>query len=420
VAGVEVRVNGGAFQPATGAATWAYLLVTEGSYTIQSRATDVAGNVETPGAGITVRADATPPNVTLNALPATPSVPTRNAGQWSVTLSGTASDPNIGGQSGSGVQPDSVEVLLVAQAGDDDAQGNGWQQATLNGNNWTLDYRFADALPDPTGVYTVYVRADERVGNHTSDNAATGTLRLDGGAPLATLSDADAIGSILTDTVTIGGVITDTGPAGVGQVQISFMKLEQIAALPSDVSSDQAQTLLDAAGRAWLPATVAQTGAAVTTWSAQVPANLEGEYQIGLRASDTLNNRRPSPNVWRWVIDTRAPRLVMEGTYTGDHYYDEAAGVERYRFVYTCSAEERYLVEQDFACAGSAFQPPQRAFTEDAAVQALFSDRTILSRLAITYSQRETSLQPLATVSACDAFGHCTTTSNQQQTANSN
>ncbi|MCL4862491.1 MAG: cadherin-like domain-containing protein [Caldilineaceae bacterium] len=445
VAGVEVQVNGGAFQPANGAATWAYNLVAgEGSYTIQSRATDVAGNVETPGNGVTVIADATPPDVTVTSLLATPIVPTRNgetsgSGQWSVTLGGTAIDPASGGQPGSGVQPDSVEVLLVAQAGDDDAQGNGWQQATLNGNNWSIDYLFADALPDPTGTYAVYVRASDRMGNRTTldgstagslaagvhagnrtaNSIALGALKLDGAAPLVTLSEADAVRAIITDTVTIGGAATDIGPAGVQQVEFSVVTLEQIAALPVDVSSDEAQTLLDATGRVWLPAGLAQPGAAATTWGAQIPAGLEGEYQIDLRGTDMLGNRRTSPNVWRGVIDTRAPRLVIEGAHTGAIYFDEAAGIQRYEFIYTCSTEDRYLVEQDFVCDGNDFQPPARFFVEDGSVQALFPDRTILSKLSNAYSRWEESLQPMSTVSACDAFGHCASQENQQPEAHS-
>ncbi|MBP8293278.1 MAG: hypothetical protein KAX65_10925, partial [Caldilineaceae bacterium] len=418
VAAVEVGVNGGAFAPATGAATWAYnLAVAEGSYALQSRATDVAGNVETPGSGLTVIADAAPPAVTLGALPATAITPTHNgAGQWFVALSGAASDPNVGILPGSGVVSDSVEVRLVAHAGDDSAQGAGWQPATLSGATWTIDYLFADALVDPTGVYTVAVRAADHVGNRTADDAATGTLRLDGVAPRAALRDAAR--DIVTDTVTIGGVITDTGPAGVKQVEIAYVPLEAIAALPANVSNEDAQALLDAAGRVWLPAALVQAGAGVTatTWSAQIPAGLEGEYQVDLRGTDMLDNRGVSPGVWRGVIDTLAPRLVMTGTSTGATYFDSIANVERYEFIYTCSAEDRYLVEQDFACDGNAFQPPQRFFSEDAAVQALFPDRTILSKLVNTYSIWEDSRQPRATVSACDAFGRCATLNNPQPT----
>jgi hypothetical protein len=58
VAGVEVSVDGGAtWHPATGRATWSYLWTptTETSFTIKSRAVDDSGNLETPGAGSTIK-----------------------------------------------------------------------------------------------------------------------------------------------------------------------------------------------------------------------------------------------------------------------------------------------------------------------------------------------------------------------------
>src|SRR5262249_54207715 len=200
ITGVDVNVNNGGWQPASGAATWAYnLAVTEGTYTIQSRATDVVGNVETPTTGITVTADATPPHLTLGPPSTRPIKPTRKAaGQWVVALSGTASDPAIGSRSGSGVQPGSVEVLLRGQGGT--AQGNGWQPATLSGNNWTINYTFAAGLADPTGGYTVLVRAADMVGNHSADDAASGTLLLDAAGPAAALSQLDATRTVISDT----------------------------------------------------------------------------------------------------------------------------------------------------------------------------------------------------------------------------
>src|SRR6185503_19485858 len=60
VAAVDLNINGTGWKPANGTAAWGYsLAMGEGAYSIQSRATDAAGNVEAPGAGITVIADAT-------------------------------------------------------------------------------------------------------------------------------------------------------------------------------------------------------------------------------------------------------------------------------------------------------------------------------------------------------------------------
>jgi hypothetical protein len=72
VASVAVSTNGGgSWNPATPAApgdysTWSYAwnpIPAEGTYTIRSRATDAVGNVETPGAGVQLIVDWTPPRV---------------------------------------------------------------------------------------------------------------------------------------------------------------------------------------------------------------------------------------------------------------------------------------------------------------------------------------------------------------------
>ena len=56
VSRVEISIDGGTWNPAAGTANWAYswTLPADGSYTIRSRATDNCGNIENPGAGITV------------------------------------------------------------------------------------------------------------------------------------------------------------------------------------------------------------------------------------------------------------------------------------------------------------------------------------------------------------------------------
>ncbi len=68
VAKVEVSINDGAWASATGTTSWSYnwILPADGSYTVKARATDVAGNVEIPGAGasIGVMVDNTNPTVT--------------------------------------------------------------------------------------------------------------------------------------------------------------------------------------------------------------------------------------------------------------------------------------------------------------------------------------------------------------------
>jgi hypothetical protein len=403
VALVEVSINNGPWQPAEGAATWTFpLSVGEGNVNIRTRATDATGNVETPGAGITVRGDATVPAVTLAALPATPVKPTRNAnGQWTVAFNGMATD------GGSGMS--SVEVHLQGDIGE--VQDHGWQAATRSGNGWSVNYALDTLLADPTGLYTVTVRATDNVGNRTADNAASGILRLDGTAPVATLSQADALRQIITGTVTLTGLVTDTNSTvGLSELEIAFTPIEQIAALPASLTSDEAEAQLN---RTWTPVTLAQSGAgkASSAWSVAVPAGLEGEYQIDLRGTDLLQNQQITANLWRGVIDNRAPRVAMTGTATGATYVDPATNTQRYEIRYICAATDRNLNEAAFVCPGEGLQPPVRSFENNPALQALFPDRTIRSGLAISYTLWESSQQPAATASACDAFGACASAS---------
>jgi hypothetical protein len=406
VAGVEVSVNGAALQPANGAATWSYpLTVGEGAYLIQTRATDIAGNAETPGPGLTVVGDATAPTVAINALSTTPLTPTRDAnGIWSVALSGTASDgAPIGIPRSAGLDPASVQVRL--QGRDGVSIGNGWQTVALSASTWTISYTFPTGLTDPTGVYTVSVRAADNVGNATLDDGATAVLRLDATGPEAALSEADSARQIITETLTLSGVITETGLAGLDALEIAFTPIEQIAALPGDATSDQAEALLN---RTWLPATLAQRGASATqsTWTAQVPAGLENEYQIDLRGTDVLGNRLITSGVWRGVIDTQAPRVTFTATPTGATFRQK--GIRRYAVSFTCAATDRYLNEASFQCPGNAIRPPTRIFSTTPAMQALFPDRTIQSALVNTYTLWLTTTTPVATTSACDDAGRCT------------
>ena len=89
-------------------------------------------------------------------------------------------------------------------------------------------------------------------------------------------------------------------------LQISFQPVEVVAAIPEETPTAQALAQVD-----WIAAPLANSGAGVanSTWSFTVPADLEGEYQINLRSTDTSNNVRLHPNVWRGIIDTQAPAL---------------------------------------------------------------------------------------------------------------
>jgi VCBS repeat-containing protein len=81
VGGAEVSVDGGAtWHPATGRSSWSYTWVpaASGSITIKSRSVDDSGNLEAPGAGVTVNVSSAVSNATLWAPAATPVVASAN------------------------------------------------------------------------------------------------------------------------------------------------------------------------------------------------------------------------------------------------------------------------------------------------------------------------------------------------------
>jgi hypothetical protein len=71
VAGVEVSVNGGAtWHPAIGRGSWTYTwAAAPGIYTIQSRAVDDSGNLETPAPGVTLNVTGSPYTLSFNLTP---------------------------------------------------------------------------------------------------------------------------------------------------------------------------------------------------------------------------------------------------------------------------------------------------------------------------------------------------------------
>lgn len=221
VALVEVSVDGGPFQPATGTGAWSFALDIPASASqvrIAARATDVVGRRSAP-VSATLRVESGPPVVTANA-PASPAPAAHNAdGQFTVRLSGTASDPGAGA---SGVAVVEVQV---------EPNGPGFLPADLNDGRWQIDYPLSGdgaALADPSGAYSFTVRAVDVAGNRTPDaQQARGNFVIDNRAPVVTLDEPGADG-LITQTAPIGGTVSDggTGSEGVASVEVAFTPLE--------------------------------------------------------------------------------------------------------------------------------------------------------------------------------------------------
>jgi uncharacterized repeat protein (TIGR01451 family) len=226
IAQVELEVNGGAWQTASGAEQWSYALPvpsTEGTLIVRSRATDAVGNRQNPLGSSVLSIDGTPPQLNTFIAPNSFRAPSRLPdARWQLALDGSVFDLVAG--------VEKVEVLVLPN-------GDGWQTASLNGNNWTMNYqlaRFGDdgqALERPTGVYTVYVRATDRVGNSTLPaNYLNLPLQLDATPPTIILSNpfpgsqsnnggtvnVNGATTIVTGTSVLSGTVSDPGMVGSG------------------------------------------------------------------------------------------------------------------------------------------------------------------------------------------------------------
>jgi hypothetical protein len=237
---VEVQVDDGEWQPATGAETWAYewqigaMSTITGEHAIRTRAVDNVGNVFTETLGIRVFVDVDWPEVDIPIESGTIVTATRDAqGHWTVPLHGTAEDAIYYGVTtppGSGVR--SVEVLLEGSAG---VAGRAWQTATLTRTvdtwNWNIDYVLPsfnnenETMVDPTGEYTFLTRATDEVGNRTPEPFYLGVpIRIDNTAPIAVITDTGSATALITRPLDIRGVITDPGTVakGVGDLEIAY------------------------------------------------------------------------------------------------------------------------------------------------------------------------------------------------------
>ena len=133
VGGVEVSVDGGAtWHPATGRGSWTYAWTppASGTFTIRSRAVDDSGNLEAPGAGITVTAG-TVPDTTAPTVSAVS--PANNATGVARTVSPTvtfseAIDPSTINSTTFELRNASTNALVFAMVSYDAAT----RRATLN------------------------------------------------------------------------------------------------------------------------------------------------------------------------------------------------------------------------------------------------------------------------------------------------
>lgn len=377
VALVEVSIDGGPWTAADGGEAWSFAVpVTDGVYSIRARSTDDAGNLGAASDPALLTVDGTAPSVSIRGFggsvrPATDPV----TGVRLLPISGSTTDTTPT----SGIER--VEVQLVPTGAT--ARSDGWQEAALTGGNWALDYEFSLSSVEPHGVFGVLVRAVDGVGN---EDTTLGTVTVDGAAPTATLG---AVTEAITAGGTIDGTVVDTGTAGVARVEVALTPIQDVV----DGSP---------VAPSWL---AAEFERGRPQWSLVVPTGLENLYQVDLRTTDQLGNERIQLDVWRGIIDTAAPRVDVSVTATGNLDARRIRSEYRYR----CVAEDRFLDESTFACAGSPLREPVRTFATDPALQTLFPDLVSLVGLEAVFNLWVRTGLARGSIRACDLYGNCST-----------
>ncbi|MFZ1754576.1 MAG: LamG-like jellyroll fold domain-containing protein, partial [Caldilineaceae bacterium] len=187
IASVEYNIDGGGWttiNTSDNSWTFNYTAISEGSHTVQVRATDAVGNSATSSHAILV--DATPPTLTIES---SLTAAILGVGE-SLPISGTVSD------SGSGIDSSTLTARL------EDRQGLLYypDAPTVSGSGWSASQSFANA--PPYGVYTLTASVADVAGNSTTVAAP---LQLDGLAPVADVLHASATisgsNSLITGTV---------------------------------------------------------------------------------------------------------------------------------------------------------------------------------------------------------------------------
>lgn len=269
VATVEISVDDGAtWLSAEGTTEWTYSWNTpdSGTYQLLSRATDNAGNQETPSAGITVTIDNIVPVSTITD----PLEPILISGA-TYTIQGTATDEGCG-------------LELVEVSVDD---GDTWSVAT-----GTETWSYVWTLPDE-GIYVLLSRATDLATNQETPITPGIAVRVDNVAPTSTIArpkpDERYSSSILVS----------------GSAQDNMAGVERV-----ELSTDGGATWVAAIG--------------TTTWSYELTAEDEGQLTIQARATDVVGNVETPTAEVTVAVDLTAPVILLGGFW--DSYLTGSGG----------------------------------------------------------------------------------------------
>jgi hypothetical protein len=371
---VEYKDADGTWKPAhaetatTG--VWTFGRDVQATALIEVRATDNVGNVSTDSQ--TVNVDSTAPVATMNAADK----------QRVLTAQGTVSD------SGSGVQ--SVSVMIIAPNGDAFSPP---RSVPVTNGTWQASQELP---PTVNGRFQIWVSTVDQLGNQFQ--GAVGSVLVDNSAPTPSLGDTPTeLAGVGENRPIVRGGVTDWTTSG-GSEEPSAVQKVEVGLLHRRDKDDPSKVH-------WQDATLGSTGQITTTWQLQLPADLEGIYDISLRARDALGNERTVYGVWTGVVDTRGPRIALSGLTPGQQ---------------RCTVTDFSLGRSIFRCgditgtsgASSALYA-SGVFTEAGLIwdaswyRALFQDRTPADRLYALY-QTGANFTTSNVAESCDIYGNCT------------
>ena len=256
----DATIAGGDWEYGFGAAGFP----ADGNYTVRVRATDDAGNTQSPSTR-TFAYDATLPSSTTS-FPA--DAGRYNAAGWDAGCD----DPGLCGTYGDGTGTGVAEVEVSVRRGTGNYwNGTGfssatevWNDATIAGGDWEYALDAADLPAD--GNYTVRVRALDVAGN--VESASSRTFTYDTTAPQTTIDSSPS------------------NPTGSNGATFNFSSSE---------GSSTYQCRID--GGAWGACTSPQNYSSLA----------DGSHTFDVRATDEAGNTDSSPASFTWLVDTTAP-----------------------------------------------------------------------------------------------------------------
>lgn len=267
VSNVQIRADSGAYASVTNTgsnfSTWSYSWsgYSAGAHTLEARATDNKGNIQTSLASVSVTVDANLPTAQITSHQSGSVVKAGGA----ITLSGTAAAN--GGQT----------VTLVEISID---QGS-FAAVTNTGTNYSSWNYAWSASGVTSGSHNLRLRATNSVNNQQSTDGGI-TVTADGTAPSSTITAPSNNGFVGDAVYSIIGTSSDLGGGVVSEVLVSVD-----------------------GGNSWAAAT--NTGSNFSTWSYSWATPASGEVTIKTKALDSVGNQESAGAGNKTTIDKTPP-----------------------------------------------------------------------------------------------------------------